>query len=272
MTYFKSWQTFMATLQGRQQSDSGASLVSYKNSSGGWVTVRQALDDIYAKIASGGSGSGDVKGPNVSVDNHIVQFDGTTGKSVKDGGISISTDGTMADNSDTEIPTEKAVKTYAMPLSYLDTDSTMAANSDAKVPSQKAVATRFASVPPANSKIVCVAKEIGGGSSAITTGSKRYITIPVSGTLTKWRILADQSGSIVVDVRQSTYAGFPTTSTIAGSHKPSITSPAQKNEDSDLGSGTPFEVAVTAGDVWELYVESCSAITWAGLWFWIEVS
>jgi len=55
-----------------------------------------------------------------------------------------STDGTLAGNADTVVPTEKAVKTYAdtkLPSSYLDTDGTLTANSDVKVASQKATKT-----------------------------------------------------------------------------------------------------------------------------------
>lgn len=58
--------------------------------------------------------------------------------------LDVSTDGTLADNLDTEVPSEKAVKTYAdtkIPSSYLDTDGTLAANSDTKVATQKATKT-----------------------------------------------------------------------------------------------------------------------------------
>lgn len=71
---------------------------------------------------------------------------------IVDSGITISTDGTLAANSDTKVPTEKAVKTYADTkqtvlgftpenIANKDTDSTLAANSDIKYPSQKAVKT-----------------------------------------------------------------------------------------------------------------------------------
>ena len=60
---------------------------------------------------------------------------------------SVSTDGTLAGNTDTDIPTEKAVKTYvdtglATKLAAtLSTDGTLAANLDTNVSSQKAVKT-----------------------------------------------------------------------------------------------------------------------------------
>jgi hypothetical protein len=40
-------------------------------------------------------------------------FDGTTGNVLKDNSLSLSTDGTLASNSDSLIPSQKAVKTYA---------------------------------------------------------------------------------------------------------------------------------------------------------------
>lgn len=76
-----------------------------------------------------------VVGPGISTDNAIARFDGTTGKLLQNSGVLISdtdavtgmaslaldigatidefsTDGTLAGNSDTALPTEKAVKTY----------------------------------------------------------------------------------------------------------------------------------------------------------------
>jgi hypothetical protein len=52
-----------------------------------------------------------------------------------------STDGTMAGNSDSLVPTQKAAKTYSdtkIASTYLDTDTTLAANSDVKIATQKA--------------------------------------------------------------------------------------------------------------------------------------
>lgn len=47
-----------------------------------------------------------------ATDAEIVIENGTTGKKYKKSGKFFSTDATLADNSDTKIPTEKAVKTY----------------------------------------------------------------------------------------------------------------------------------------------------------------
>ena len=100
---------------------------------------------------------------------------------------------------------------------------------------------------------------IDGGGSAITTGQKGHLEIPFACTLTGWTILADQSGSIVVDVWKDTYANFPPTvaDTIAGSEKPTLAS-VQKNQDLALGTWT---TAVAAGDILAFNVDSITTVT-----------
>jgi len=102
-----------------------------------------------------------------------------------------------------------------------------------------------------------IAFMISGGGSAITTGSKGFLAIDYDCTIISWSIFADQTGSIVVDVKKSTYAGFPTTSSIAGTEKPTL-SAAQKNQDTTL---TTWTTAITAGDVLEFVVDSASTVT-----------
>lgn len=46
-------------------------------------------DGAWAVVAGGG-GSGDVVGPAGAVDNRIAVFDGTTGKLIKDGGVTVA--------------------------------------------------------------------------------------------------------------------------------------------------------------------------------------
>jgi len=100
---------------------------------------------------------------------------------------------------------------------------------------------------------------IDGGGSAITTGVKHYIPIPYAFTITGWDIVADVSGSIVVDVWKDTYANFPPVvgDTIAGSEKPTLSS-AQKNQDLTLSTWT---TSVAAGDVLGINVDSATTVT-----------
>lgn len=112
----------------------------------------------------------------------------------------------------------------------------------------------------ANYKIRTLTAVIDGGGSAITTGAKKaYIQVPYSGTITEWTLLADQTGSIVIDVWKDTYANYPPTvaDTITASAKPTITT-AIKNTSSTL---TGWTTSVTAGDIIEFNVDSVTSIT-----------
>ncbi|MBN9691310.1 MAG: hypothetical protein J0M24_13825 [Verrucomicrobia bacterium] len=100
---------------------------------------------------------------------------------------------------------------------------------------------------------------VDNSGSAITAGDSTIASVPVevTGTITKAVLLADVSGSAVVDVRKSTYSGFPTTSSIAASAKPTL-SAAQKASDTTL---TGWTTSVTAGDVLQFRVDSASTVT-----------
>lgn len=100
---------------------------------------------------------------------------------------------------------------------------------------------------------------IDGGGDVIATGIKGDIVIPVACTIVKATLLADQTGSIVVDVWKDSYANFPPTGadSITASAKPTISS-GVKSQDSTL---TGWSTSLSAGDVLRFNVDSCSAIT-----------
>lgn len=100
---------------------------------------------------------------------------------------------------------------------------------------------------------------IDGGGSAITTGIKADISVPFACTITGVRLLADQSGSIVVDIWKDTYALYPPTvaDTITAAAKPTITT-ATKSEDTTL---TGWTLSVAAGDTLRFNVDSITTIT-----------
>jgi hypothetical protein len=99
---------------------------------------------------------------------------------------------------------------------------------------------------------------IDGGGSAITTGVKLDVEIPVACTLTANRLFADQSGSIVIDLWKDTYANFPPTvaDTITASAKPTLSS-AQKSQDTTL---TGWTTSVSAGDILRVNVDSATTV------------
>ena len=100
---------------------------------------------------------------------------------------------------------------------------------------------------------------IDGGGSAITTGEKGHLEIPFACTIDQVTMMADQSGSIVVDIWKDTYANFPPTDadSITASAPPTI-STAQKSQDATL---TGWTTAIAAGDILAYNVDSCSTIT-----------
>jgi hypothetical protein len=99
---------------------------------------------------------------------------------------------------------------------------------------------------------------IDGGGATITTGIKGDVQVPITGTIERASMLADQSGSIVVDIWKDTYANFPPTvaDTITASAKPTISS-TTKSEDTTL---TGWTKAVTTGDVLRFNVDSVTTI------------
>ena len=100
---------------------------------------------------------------------------------------------------------------------------------------------------------------IDGGGGVISTGIKGDIEVPYGCTINQVTMLADQSGSIVIDIWKDTYVSYPPTAadTITASAKPTISS-AIKSQDSTL---TGWTTAVTAGNVLRYNVDSCTSIT-----------
>jgi hypothetical protein len=109
------------------------------------------------------------------------------------------------------------------------------------------------------SRVASISYVIDGGGSTPTTGIKGQISIPAACTVTGWVLTADVSGSAVIDVLRSTYAGFPTTSSIAGTDKPTLSS-VQKNE--NLGPLTLWgSTAISAGDQIQFNLSSATTVT-----------
>lgn len=107
------------------------------------------------------------------------------------------------------------------------------------------------------SRTIAIPFIIDGAGAVVTTGSKGYIEIPFNCTITGWTILADQVGSSVVDVKRSTYAGFPTTASITGADPPTLVA-VQKNHNLAVSLWT---TAITGGDILEFNVTSAATVT-----------
>lgn len=110
--------------------------------------------------------------------------------------------------------------------------------------------------PTVTRSIVCV---IDGAGSAITTGIKADVYVPYACTITAVTMLADQSGSIVVDIWKDTFANYPPTvaDSITAAAKPTI-SAADKSQDTTL---TGWTLAIAAGSTLRFNVDSAATIT-----------
>jgi hypothetical protein len=202
-------------------------------------TWQQKFIEWETKFAA----SGDVSGPVSATDSHFAQFSGTSGKLLKDGGLSLTTDGTLAADSDLLIPSEKAVKTYVdahaggtvtsvgltvpsrqsvagSPVTTAGTlaitDNNQSANQVFAGPtSGGAAAPAFRTMVqadlPANASIVPFGITFDGGASPPTTPVVRYIEIPFDCTITSWTITGNAAGSASVDVWFIGGSGAPPT-------------------------------------------------------------
>jgi hypothetical protein len=99
---------------------------------------------------------------------------------------------------------------------------------------------------------------VDGGLTAPTTGVKGYIIIPYNATIVSWTIMANQSGSAVLDIKSaSSYSGISSTTSITASAKPTLTS-AQSAFGNTL---TGWTTAITAGTLLEFDLTSVSSVT-----------
>ena len=99
-----------------------------------------------------------------------------------------------------------------------------------------------------------------GGGSVLSTGVQKpnpYLLENL--TIEGWTLLADQSGSVVIDIWQQTYASYPPTvaNTITASDKPTI-STATKGQDL---APTGWDTTLDAGSSLRFNIDSVTSIT-----------
>lgn len=99
---------------------------------------------------------------------------------------------------------------------------------------------------------------IDGGGSAITTGVKGFLEIPFNCTIERVTMLADQTGSIVVDIWKDTFTNYPPTDadSITASAVPEISS-GVKDQDATL---TGWTKDILEGDILGYNVDSITTI------------
>ena len=85
------------------------------------------------------------------------------------------------------------------------------------------------------------------------------IIVPYDMTITKWTLIANVAGSIVIDLWKDTYANFPPTivDTIAGSDKPTLAGVIINNSSALTGWNTTWN----DGDIVRVNIDSVSILT-----------
>lgn len=104
---------------------------------------------------------------------------------------------------------------------------------------------------------------VDGGGSQVNLPVTTDLRVPYDCLITGWDLVADQVGSIQIDIWKNTYSNYPPSSgnSITGSSKPSITL-ALKAQSSTL---TGWATSLSEGEYLRFNVDSVSTITKANL-------
>jgi hypothetical protein len=98
---------------------------------------------------------------------------------------------------------------------------------------------------------------IDGGTNVLTTGVKGYIWCPYAGNVQAWYVVADQAGSIVMDVWKVAGPAIPTgANSIVGADPPTLTA-QQAASNTTL---TLWTLPVSVGDMFGFSITSVSTI------------
>jgi hypothetical protein len=104
---------------------------------------------------------------------------------------------------------------------------------------------------------------IGGATTAIASGIvKGDIMWDYAAELQAWTLLADQAGTITIDVWSANgTANFPPTNaaSICNGHEPAIAAGTTWAQDTDLSDWS--DTSIAEGDIWRLNVDGCGTIT-----------
>lgn len=119
-------------------------------------------------------------------------------------------------------------------------------------------------VPPYGGLVLAQVGFDAGAGELLAAGLKvDWGPTPWKLQIQEWTLLADQAGSLVIDVWKDAYANFPplVADSIAAAAKPTLTAQA-KNQSSTL---TGWTTTVNAGDTLRFNVDSANAISRATL-------
>jgi len=92
-------------------------------------------------------------------------------------------------------------------------------------------------------------------SVVLSSGTTASVRVPYPCTITQWDVLSMISGTLLIDVKKSTYANYPVLSTITGTDKLLLLGNAYKGTSTAL---TGWTLNVTAGDVLKFDIEQAT--------------
>lgn len=91
---------------------------------------------------------------------------------------------------------------------------------------------------------------VDSGNQDMTPGEKGLLTIDVNGVIDSWKIFAETSGNLQIDIQKSNYSTYPAFTSIVSGNYPTITS-TNKGFDDVL---TGWNTAIMAGDILKFVV------------------
>lgn len=154
--------------------------------------------------------------------------------------------------------TESITVNAAFALAAEETDGTPQITLVDKFIFHKDSLTDLGSADAKYTPVIALEYVIDGGGVAIVAGHKGHLEVPIDCEILQWTLVADQSGSIVIDIWKDTYANFPPTvaDSITAAAKPTLSS-QQKNQDSTLSGWT---TTITTGDLLAFNVDSATTV------------
>ena len=214
----------------------------FKKTSGEW--------SLQGNIkGASGEGSGDVVGPEGATAGNLATFSGTSGKIIQDSGSKVA-----------DFEPAIGAKGTAFNKNFGSSAGDVCQGndsrlSDARTPTTHGNDKHSSTYITGTTRFLNVV--IDGGGEAIETGIKCDVVMPAC-TIVGAYLLADQSGSIKIDLWKDSYANFPPTNddSICGGNEPEI-STATKDSDTTL---TDWTTSVSDGDIIRLNVDSCTTI------------
>lgn len=110
-----------------------------------------------------------------------------------------------------------------------------------------------------NQRMGAIVVTLGNGSTVPSTGVAGYVSVPYACTISSVTMVADQSGSMVVDIWVDSYANaLPDNSDSITASAPPTLSSAVKSTDTTL---TGWDTAIAAGDVIGFNIDSATTVT-----------